>query len=102
MDAFTNKKALINRRDISEEIRLEEEEKGIINNLYENEEKLRLIIENINDGVIVANTEKEIVMVNYMANEIFGIEEDEKIPLNLTDHFELYFPDEKTVFPSQT
>jgi PAS domain-containing protein len=36
-----------------------------------------------------------------MANEIFGIEEHNSIPLNLTDQFELYFPDEKTIFPSQ-
>lgn len=77
------------------------ENKKVLNELYENEEKLRLIIENISEGVIVANADKEIVMANYMANEIFGIEEDEKIPLNFTDHFELYFPDEKTVFPSQ-
>ncbi|MGO4820859.1 MULTISPECIES: PAS domain S-box protein [unclassified Flavobacterium] len=88
-------------RDISEQIRIENEEKVIINNLYENEEKLRLILENIGDGVIVANVEKEIIMANYVANEIFEIEEGEKISLNLTDHFQLYFPDEKTIFPSQ-
>ncbi|WP_367754536.1 PAS domain S-box protein [Flavobacterium sp. WC2430] len=88
-------------RDISEEIRLENEEKVIINDLYENEEKLRLILENIGEGVIVANANKEIVMANYMANEIFGIEEDENIPLNITDHFDLFFPDGRTIFPSQ-
>jgi PAS domain S-box-containing protein len=77
------------------------ENKKTLDELYENEEKLRLIIDNISEGVIVANADKEIVMANYMANEIFGIEEDNKISLNLTDHFELYFPDEKTVFPSQ-
>ena len=88
-------------RDISEEIRLENEEKIIINDLYENEEKLRLILENIGEGVIVANANKEIVMANYMANEIFGIEEDENIPLNITDHFDLFFPDGRTIFPSQ-
>ncbi len=77
------------------------ESKQAINELYENEETLRLIIENIGEGVVVANADKEIVMANYMANEIFGIEEDSKISLNLSDHFELYFPDEKTVFPSQ-
>ena len=32
---------------------------------------------------------------------MFGIEEDAKISPNLTDHFTLYFPDEKTIFPSQ-
>jgi PAS domain S-box-containing protein len=77
------------------------ESKKAVDELYENEEKLRLILENISEGVIVANADKKVVMANYMANEIFGIEEDDKISSNLTDHFELYFPDEKTVFPSQ-
>lgn len=69
--------------------------------LYENEEKLRLIIENISEGVIVANTEREIVMANEMANEILEIEEGVAVPFNLSDRFELYLPDQKTVFPSQ-
>jgi PAS domain S-box-containing protein len=77
------------------------ESKKAVDELYENEEKLRLILENISEGVIVANADRKVVMANYMANEIFGIEEDDKISSNLTDHFELYFPDEKTVFPSQ-
>lgn len=88
-------------RDVTELVKLEEEEKTAIDDLYENEEKLRLIVENIGEGVIVANADKKIVLANEVANEIFGIEEDEKISSHLTDHFELYFPDEKTIFPSQ-
>lgn len=88
-------------RDVTELVKLEEEEKTAIDDLYENEEKLRLIVENIGEGVIVANADKKIILANDMANEIFGIEEDEKISSHLTDHFELYFPDEKTIFPSQ-
>jgi PAS domain S-box-containing protein len=88
-------------RDVTELVKLEEEEQTAINELYENEEKLRLIVENIGEGVIVANADKKIVLANEMANEIFGIEEDENISSHLTDHFELYFPDEKTIFPSQ-
>ncbi|SDW41100.1 PAS domain S-box protein [Flavobacterium degerlachei] len=88
-------------RDITENVRLEEEEKTIINNLYENEEKLRLIVENIGEGVIVANADKEIILANYRANEILGIYQNEKISTSLTNHFELYFPDERTIFPSQ-
>jgi PAS domain S-box-containing protein len=88
-------------RDITELAKLEKEQQQAINELYENEEKLRLILENISEGVIVANSDKKIVLVNYVANEIFGVEEDDAISPNFTDHFELYFPDEKTVFPSQ-
>jgi PAS domain S-box-containing protein len=88
-------------RDITELVKLEKEQQQAINELYENEEKLRLILENISEGVIVANSDKKIVLVNYVANEIFGVEEDNAISPNFTDHFELYFPDEKTIFPSQ-
>ncbi|MET0759799.1 MAG: PAS domain S-box protein [Flavobacterium sp.] len=77
------------------------ENKNAINELYENEEKLRLIIENISEGVIVANADKKIVMANEMANSFFGIKEDDEISPNLINHFEVYFPDEKTIFPSQ-
>lgn len=88
-------------RDVTEIVKLEEEEQTAINDLYENEEKLRLIVENIGEGVIVANADKKIVLANEMANSIFGIDEDTNISSHLTDHFELYFPDEKTIFPSQ-
>ncbi|MFV8367956.1 PAS domain S-box protein [Flavobacterium sp. LB2R40] len=77
------------------------ENKKIINNLYENEEKLRLIVENISEGIIVANADKKIILANKMGNEIFGIEQDDKISTNLSNHFQLYYPDEKTIFPSQ-
>lgn len=88
-------------RNVTELVELEKEQQTAIDNLYENEEKLRLIVENISEGIIVANADKKIIMANNMANEIFGIEEDDKISPNLSNHFELYFPDEKNIFPSQ-
>jgi PAS domain S-box-containing protein len=88
-------------RDITDLVILEGEQQLAIDDLYENEEKLRLILENIGEGVIVANADKKVVMANYVANEIFGIEKDDHISSNISDHFELYFPDEKTIFPSQ-
>ncbi|TDE01676.1 PAS domain-containing protein [Flavobacterium sandaracinum] len=88
-------------RNVTKLVQLENEQQTAIDDLYENEEKLRLIVENISEGIIVANADKKIIMANHMANEIFGIEEDDKISPNLSNHFELYFPDEKTIFPSQ-
>lgn len=88
-------------RNVTKLVELENEQQEAIDNLYENEEKLRLIVENISEGIIVANADKKIIMANNMANEIFGIDEDDKISTNLSNHFELYFPDEKTIFPSQ-
>jgi PAS domain S-box-containing protein len=88
-------------RDITEQTELEMEQHKAVSELYENEEKLRLILENINEGVIVTNAQKKVLLANYMANELFGAENDHEISANLTDQFELYLPDEKTVFPSQ-
>ena len=88
-------------RDITEITQLENEQQAINNELYENEEKLRLIVDNIGEGVIVANADKKIILANEMANEFFGIKEDDKIAPNFTNHFEVYFPDQKTVFPLQ-
>ncbi len=88
-------------RNVTELVELENEQQQAIDNLYENEEKLRLIVENISEGIIVANADKKIIMANNMANEIFGIEEDDKISTNLSNHFELYFTDEKNIFTSK-
>jgi PAS domain S-box-containing protein len=88
-------------RDITDQLKLEEEEQAALNDLYENEQKLNLILENVSDGVIVANSEKKVILANDMANELFGTEDDSKISTNFSEHFELYFPDGKTIFPIQ-
>ena len=61
--------------DITERLKLEIEEKEALNNLFENEQKLNMILENISDGVLVANASKRVVLANYMANELFQIED---------------------------
>jgi PAS domain S-box-containing protein len=75
--------------------------KKIINDLHEQEEMLRLVLENIAEGVIVADANKKIVMANYIANSVFGIQADHLLLPDLISHFEIYYPDEKTIFPSQ-
>jgi PAS domain-containing protein len=49
-------------RDITELVKLESEQKKTIDALYQNEEKLRLILENISEGIIVANADKKIIL----------------------------------------
>jgi PAS domain S-box-containing protein len=88
-------------RDVTELVQLESEREIATNELYQDEEKLRLIVENLGEGIIVANANKKIILANDMANELFGITEDDKISSNFVNHFEVYFPDQKTVFPSQ-
>jgi PAS domain S-box-containing protein len=46
-------------RDITELVKLERTKKTI-DALYQNEEKLRLILENISEGIIVANADKKL------------------------------------------
>lgn len=88
-------------RDISDRIKMEEEQKKIMKQLFENEQRLKLVLENISDGVIVTDQNHEIIMANYSANEIFGVDEDGIVSKEELDHYELYFPDGKTIFPSQ-
>ena len=68
-----------------------------------NELKLKLILENIGEGIIVTDNQKRIVLSNHMAEEIIGIKQDSANPTTLdwSAKYELYYPDEKTVFPAQ-
>ena len=88
-------------RDVTKIVELENEQKRVLNELYENEQKLRLVVENISEGIIVINVNKKIILANNMANEIFGVENDEAITINLNDYFEIFYPDANTIFPSQ-
>lgn len=87
--------------DITEKLELEEEKNNTLNALYESQQQLNMILENINDGVLVANTNKEVVLANDVANALFGIEDDSKISINFSDHFKVLFPDGKRTFPVQ-
>ena len=88
-------------RDVTKIVELENEQKRVLNELYENEEKLRLVVENISEGIIVTNANRKVILANDMANEIFGIEDDALITPDFSAYFEIYYPDGGTVFPSQ-
>jgi len=88
-------------RDITEKLKLEEEEEKTLNELYESQQKLNMILENISDGVLVANKSKEVILANNVANELFGIEDDSKISINFSDHFKVLYPNGKKIFPVQ-
>ena len=87
--------------DISEKLQLEQEEREVAEQLRENEQRLRLILDNIGDGVIVANAEKKILLSNYMADELIGEEHKENRSANLSDKFYVYNPSDESVFPAQ-
>ncbi|MDE1207933.1 PAS domain-containing protein [Tenacibaculum larymnensis] len=89
-------------RDITKDLLLQEESEKRINELYENQQKLNMIIENISDGVLVANTDKQVILANEVANELFGIEDDSKISVDFSDHFKVLNSYDGKVFPVQS
>lgn len=90
-------------KDISLSKKLENEKKEADRLVRLNEMKLKLILENIGEGIIVTDTQKQIVLSNHMAEEIIGIKQDAKSPTTLdwSAKYDLYYPDNQTVFPIQ-
>lgn len=88
-------------RDITELLKLKEEEEKTLNELYESQQKLNMILENITDGVLVGNTDKKVILANDVANELFGIEDDSKLSINFSGHFKILYPTGKKTFPVQ-
>jgi PAS domain S-box-containing protein len=80
--------------------RLEDEAHKLVRN---NELKLNLILENIGEGVIVADNNEKIILANSMAEEIIGIKQDltSSSAIDWSNKYDLYYPDEKTIFPAQ-
>ncbi|GAA4950175.1 hypothetical protein GCM10023314_24450 [Algibacter agarivorans] len=88
-------------RNITEELQIKQEEEKALRNLFESKQKLNMVLENISDGVLVANTSRQVILANDVANELFGIEDDSKISINFSDHFKVLFPNGKKTFPVQ-
>ncbi|MDI5948381.1 PAS domain S-box protein [Flavobacterium yafengii] len=90
-------------KDISFRKKMENEKKEADKLMQLNELKLKLILENIGEGIIVTDNQKKIVLSNHMAEEIIGIKQDSTMPTTLdwSTKYDLYYPDELTVFPAQ-
>lgn len=88
-------------RDITEILKLENEQQRAINELFESQQKLHTILENVSDGVLVANPEKKVVLANYMVHELFGTEDEANMSADFSDHFNILFPNGTETFPVQ-
>jgi PAS domain-containing protein len=90
-------------KDISISKKLENEKQEADRLVRQSELKLKLILENIGEGIVVTDTSKRIVLSNHMAEEIIGIKQDSERPTTLdwSAKYDLYYPDEKTIFPAQ-
>ncbi|MGO4817245.1 PAS domain S-box protein [Flavobacterium sp. W22_SRS_FP1] len=90
-------------RDVSISKKLENEKNEAERLVRQSEQKLKLILENIGEGIVVTDTQKRIVLSNHMAEEIIGIKQNSEMPTTLdwSAEYYLYYPDEKTIFPAQ-
>ncbi|MFT5254654.1 MAG: PAS domain S-box-containing protein, partial [Flavobacteriales bacterium] len=90
-------------KDISISKQLENEKAEAERLVRQSEMKLKLILENIGEGIVVTDTEKRVVLSNHMAEKIIGIKQNSEMPTTLdwTAKYSLYYPDEKTIFPAQ-
>ena len=91
-------------RNITARKRMEKERMEAEKEVRENEQRMKLILDNIGEGVVVSDTNQNILLANPTAGEIIGIKEDNNtfsIEMDWSKHFELFYPDEKTTFPAQ-
>jgi PAS domain S-box-containing protein len=83
---ITRRKELDNQRRIAEK------------NLVENERRLKLILENIGEGVMVSDLNYNIILFNNMARELF---EPKILSAKWADNYKIYHIDGKTIYPAQ-
>jgi len=86
--------------DITEDKRLEDEKSEASKKLHENEQRLELILENIGEGVFVADAHQNTLLFNRMAEEILELKGG-SFSSDWSNQYNIYFPDGKTVFPAQ-
>lgn len=60
---------------------------------------MQLVLNTMSDGIIVANQKGSFIIVNPAAEKMFGKLED-MAPSEWSEHFQIYQPDQKTLFPA--
>ncbi len=69
--------------------------------LQEQTKLMRLIVESIGDGLLMANPQGEFVLVNQAAEHIFGSLTNERSCEEWSRTYGLFLPDQQTLFPDQ-
>ncbi|MBW4682102.1 MAG: PAS domain S-box protein [Microcoleus vaginatus WJT46-NPBG5] len=69
--------------------------------LQEQTQLMQLIIDSIGDGLVMANLQGEIVIVNEAAERIFGSITNERSCEEWSRTYGLFLPDQQTLFPDQ-
>jgi PAS domain S-box-containing protein len=84
--------------DITEQRKIQEEKKILEKKLNQNIQEIKLILENIGEGVIVIDKNSNIILSNHTAEEIIGV----NIPVDWSVKFNLFYPDGEITFPAQS
>ncbi|MGZ3899751.1 MAG: PAS domain S-box protein, partial [Bacteroidia bacterium] len=63
------------------------------------EQRIAMVLENIGEGVIVADNKERVLLSNHIADEILGID-GQHYSSDWTDRYDIYYPD-GSVFPAQ-
>jgi len=67
--------------------------------LYNEREKLKAIIENMNAGLVVADSQGRFLFRNDLARDLFGLENEESTLGSWSEKYGVFRPDKVTVFP---
>lgn len=86
--------------DITKRKKLETERDEAARKLRDNEKRISLILENIGEGVVVADHKKRIVLLNQMAEEILELHSDAEA-VDWTQQYDIFYSDGRVVFPAQ-
>ncbi|WMJ73965.1 PAS domain S-box protein [Cytophagaceae bacterium ABcell3] len=69
--------------------------------LSQKEQRLKAIIENIGEGIVVAEHDGRFSVYNSKAKEILGATADNIPPEQWSEHYKVYYPDGRKLFPSK-
>jgi|GEM_PF-361666 len=75
------------------------ESRKVAAELFNEREKLKAIIENMNAGLVVADAQGRFVFRNDLARDLFGLEKEQREMDSWAQKFGVFRPDKVTVFP---
>ena len=91
--------AVITVRDITRIRRTEARLEQTVSELRDQTQLLETVFDNMNDGLVVANTEGELVLYNASAEQIFGMKDVHVEPNKWSETYGIFNLDQKTPVP---
>ena len=76
------------------------EKKSVAQEIERQKDLLQLILGSMGDGVAVADAAGKFVLFNTSAEQLLGVGATDSDPQQWPEHFGLFYPDQKTPFPS--